>query len=200
LPVPKSDTKRYFLLHKPYGVLSQFTDSQGRKTLKGIGQFPTDVYSVGRLDMDSEGLLLLTNDNEVNNRLTDPRFDHARTYLVQIEGIPSNSAIEQLREGVIIQGKMTRQSEVRLLEQVPDLPARTPAIRERKTIPTAWVEITLREGRNRQVRKMTAAVGFPTLRLVRTKIGELSIGKLKPGESRQLSREEAEKLRSSIGL
>lgn len=150
--------------------------------------------------MDSEGLLLLTNDNEVNNRLTDPRFDHARTYLVQIEGIPSNSAIEQLREGVIIQGKMTRQSEVRLLEQVPDLPARTPAIRERKTIPTAWVEITLREGRNRQVRKMTAAVGFPTLRLVRTKIGELSIGKLKPGESRQLSREEAEKLRSSIGL
>jgi 23S rRNA pseudouridine2457 synthase len=200
LPVLKSNIKHYFLLYKPYGVLSQFTDSQGRKTLKGIGPFPTDVYSVGRLDMDSEGLLLLTNDNEVNHRLTDSKFEHARTYLVQIEGIPSNSAIEQLREGVIIQGIMTKHGEVRLLGHEPDLPLRTPAIRQRKTIPTVWAEITLREGRNRQVRKMTAAVGYPTLRLVRTKIGELSIGKLKPGESRQLSREEAEKLRSSLGL
>jgi 23S rRNA pseudouridine2457 synthase len=150
--------------------------------------------------MDSEGLLLLTNDNEVNHRLTDPKFEHARTYLIQIEGILANSAIEQLREGVIIQGIMTKHGEVRLLEHEPDLPPRKPAIRQRKTIPTSWIEITLREGRNRQVRKMTAAIGYPTLRLVRTKIGELSIGKLNPGESRQLSREEGEKLRSSVGL
>lgn len=150
--------------------------------------------------MDSEGLMLLTNDSEVNHRLTEPKFEHARTYLVQVEGIPSTHALEQLREGVVIQKEKTRSSEVRVLERNPNLPPRIPAIRYRKTVPTAWIEITLREGRNRQVRKMTAAVGYPTLRLVRVKIGDLSLGELKPGESRQLDREEAEKLRSFVGL
>ena len=200
MPVPNSSTKHYFLLYKPYGVLPQFTDTLGRKTLKGFGPFPNDVYAVGRLDMDSEGLMLLTNDREVNYRLTEPKFEHARTYLVQVEGIPSTHALEQLRGGVMIQREKTKISEVRVLEHDPDLPPRTPAIRYRKTIPTSWIEITLREGRNRQVRKMTSAVGYPTLRLIRVKIGDLSLDKLRPGDSRQLGREEAERLRSFVGL
>jgi 23S rRNA pseudouridine2457 synthase len=190
----------YYLFYKPYDVLSQFTDGFGRKTLNGFGPFPKDVYSVGRLDMDSEGLLLLTNDSEVNHRLTEPEFEHPRTYLVQVEGIPSLNALEQLERGVIIHGKNTKPVNARLLEHEPEIPARIPGIRYRKSIPTAWIEITLREGRNRQVRKMTAAIGHPTLRLIRTTIGELSLGSLKPGETQRLTAEEAQKLRSYVGL
>ncbi len=200
MPISRTKTKQYFLLYKPYGVLSQFSDNRGRKTLKALGTFPIDVYSVGRLDIDSEGLILLTNDSELNHRLTEPRFEHARTYLVQIEKLPSKEAIEQLGVGVTIEGEKTKSAEVRLLEAEPDVPPRTPAIRYRKNIPTVWIEITLREGRNRQIRKMTAAVGHPALRLIRTAIGDLSIGALKPGESRLLSEKEVKKLRSSAGV
>lgn len=192
--------KRYYLLHKPFDVLCQFTDSLGRKTLKDFGPFPKDVYSVGRLDIDSEGLLLLTNDNEVNHRLTEPEFEHPRTYLVQVERNPSPEALARLEQGVVIQGEKTKPVQVRLLEHEPDIPPRTPGIRYRRNIPTAWIELTLREGRNRQVRKMTAAVGHPTLRLVRTKIGDLAIGKLQPGEAVQLIADEGEKLRKYVGL
>ena len=181
-------------------MLCQFTDSLGRKTLKNFGPFPRDVYSVGRLDIDSEGLLLLTNDNAVNHRLTEPEFEHPRTYLVQVEGMPSLETVEQLKRGVIIQGEKTKPVQAHLLEHEPHIPPRVPEIRYRKKIPTAWIEITLREGRNRQVRKMTAAVGHPTLRLVRTTIGELSLGDLKPGEAYRLTQEEGEKLRNYVGL
>ncbi len=191
---------RYYLLHKPYDVLCQFTDNLGRKTLKDFGPFPRDVYSVGRLDIDSEGLLLLTNDNEVNHRLTEPQFEHPRTYLVHVEGYPSPDALAQLEGGMVIQGERTKPVRAILLEFEPSIGPRTPGIRYRKNIPTAWLEVTLREGRNRQVRKMTAAVGFPTLRLIRTKIGELSIGNLKPGEAVQLTADEGERLRKYVGL
>lgn len=150
--------------------------------------------------MDSEGLILLTNDSELTHRLTEPRFEHARTYLVQIEKWPSKEAIEQLSEGVTIQGEKTKPAYVRLLEAEPNIPPRTPAIRYRKNVPTAWIEITLREGRNRQIRKMTAAVGHPALRLIRIAIGELSLGALKPGESRRLGEKEVKKLRFSAGV
>jgi len=200
LPISIIKTKQYFLLYKPYGVLSQFSDSQGRKTLKSLGTFPIDVYPVGRLDMDSEGLILLTNDTELNHLLTEPKFEHVRKYLVQIEKLPSKESLEQLRKGVTIQGEKTKPAEVRLLETEPDVPPRTPAIRYRKNIPTAWIEITLREGRNRQIRKMTAAVGHPTLRLLRIAIAGLSLGALMPGESRHLSEKEVTRLRRLAGM
>ena len=193
------ESKHYFLFFKPYGVLCQFTDGSGRKTLKDFGPFPNDVYSVGRLDLDSEGLLLLTNDNEMNHRLTDPRFEHLRSYLVQVEGIPSPDNLNRLREGIAIQGKKTRPADVRLLAVEPDLPPRLPPIRSRKNIPTSWIAITLREGRNRQLRRMTASVGCPTLRLMRTSIGKLSLGRLKVGQSRKLSAEEVRELRGDLG-
>lgn len=150
--------------------------------------------------MDSEGLILLTNDSELNHRMSEPKFEHARTYLVQIERLPSKEAIKQLTEGVTIQGEKTKPAKVRLLEVEPDVPPRTPAIRYRKNVPTAWIEITVQEGRNRQIRKMTAAVGHPALRLTRIAIGELLLGALKPGESRRLSEKEVRKLRFSAGM
>ena len=150
----------YLLFFKPHGVLSQFT-GEGRKTLSMFGPFPPHVYPVGRLDADSEGLLLLTDDRSVIFRLTDPRFAHPRTYLVQVERIPENDAVERLRRGVTIQGKQTRPAEVGVLSFPPALPPRPIPIRLRKSVPTAWLRLTLREGRNRQVRKMTAAVGHP---------------------------------------
>ena len=136
----------------------------------------------------------------MNHRLTEPEFEHPRTYLVQVEQNPSPEALAQLERGVVIQGEKTKPVQVRLLENEPQIPLRTPGIRYRKNIPTAWIELTLREGRNRQVRKMTAAVGHPTLRLVRTKIGDLTLGNLNPGEALQLTAEEGEKLRRYVGL
>jgi 23S rRNA pseudouridine2457 synthase len=180
----------YIILNKPYGVLSQFSDESGRKTLHDLGSVPSDVYPVGRLDADSEGLLLLTNDNELKDRLLDPGYGHKRTYLALVEQIPGGEAVDKLRSGVVIEGRKTRDAEVRLLRKDPGLPARETPIRFRKSVPTAWLEITLTEGRNRQVRKMTASVGHPTLRLVRTKFGPLTLGKLGPGEYRHLSTSE----------
>jgi len=145
-----------------------------------------DVYAAGRLDQDSEGLLLLTTDGALQHRLTDPRFAHPRTYWAQVEGTPAEDQMRQLREGVVIQGRRTLPAEARILEREPELPPRNPPIRFRKLIPMAWVELTLTEGRNRQVRRMTAAVGLPTLRLVRVALGQLRIEGLAPGEWRDL--------------
>jgi 23S rRNA pseudouridine2457 synthase len=181
---------RSFLFFKPYGVLCQFTDAGERPTLADFGPFPRDVYAAGRLDADSEGLVLLTNDNALKTRLTDPRFGHPRTYYVQVERAPDAAALRKLREGVMIEGTKTRPAVVHLLSAEPDLPPRAVPIRFRKNIPTAWLEITLREGRNRQIRRMTAAVGNPTLRLVRVRIGRLSVEGLPPGASRQLRPDE----------
>lgn len=179
------------LFNKPFNVLSQFTDEgSGKRTLADYGPFPKSVYPVGRLDYDSEGMLILTDDNALKHRLLDPAFAHPRTYWVQVERIPDEAALETLRRGVVIEGKKTRPALARLLGGDPELPERVPPIRFRKTVPTSWIELTLREGRNRQVRKMTASVGHPTLRLVRTAIGRLTLGALKPGESRRLNEEE----------
>lgn len=194
---PKPATLRYILFNKPYGVLSQFSSEHGHPSLKDYGPFPPDVYPVGRLDRDSEGLLLLTNDNALKHRLTDPKFDHPKTYLVQVERIPDTEALNKLRAGVVIDGMKTKPAVVRLLETEPALPPRTVPIRFRKNVPTAWIEITLREGRNRQVRKMTAAVGHPTLRLMRTKIGWLTIEGLDVGKNRTLTPEEVAPLLTS---
>jgi 23S rRNA pseudouridine2457 synthase len=186
----------YILFYKPYGVLTQFTREAGHQSLADFGPFPTDVYPVGRLDADSEGLLILTNDDRLKRLLTEPRFYHQRTYTVQVERIPGEQALQQLREGVLIEGKKTRPAGVTLLNAEPLLAPRPVPIRFRKNVPTSWIELTLTEGRNRQVRKMTAKVGHPTLRLVRTKIGELTLEGLLPGKSRPLTPEEIQRLRT----
>lgn len=185
---------RYILFNKPYGVLCQFTPSAGHRTLSEFG-FPKGVYSVGRLDADSEGLLLLTNDNALKTRLTEPRFEHPRTYLVQVERCPDDIALEKLRQGVLIQGYRTKEAELERLNIEPELPPRVPSIRFRKNVPTCWIRITIREGRNRQVRRMTAAVGHPTLRLFRVALGDLSLGNLVPGAWRDLTASEIKILR-----
>ncbi len=168
---------------KPYGVLTQFTpDQPGQRTLADFG-FPPRVYPLGRLDLDSEGLLLLSDEPGLNSRLLDPESGHPRTYLAEVEGIPSREAIDALRKGGIdLKGHRTRPCKATLLEGQPDLPPRDPPVRFRKSVPTSWLELTLTEGKNRQVRRMTAAVGFPTLRLVRVAIGRLSLPDLEPGK------------------
>jgi 23S rRNA pseudouridine2457 synthase len=184
----------YLLFWKPYGVLTQFTDQEGRSTLKDyIDQL--GVYPVGRLDQDSEGLLLLTDDGPLAHRFTDPRFDHPKTYWAQVEGIPDQSSIQALTSGVTIQNYRTRPAGVRVLDQEPNLPSRPVPIRFRKAIPTAWIELILTEGKNRQVRRMTAAVGFPTLRLVRIAIGTLTLEGLVPGAWRMLTNLEVQVLK-----
>ena len=190
--------RSYFLLYKPYGVLSQFTGGPGRRTLNDFGPFPADVYPVGRLDADSEGLLLLTNDGQTKHLLLEPRFAHRRTYLVQVEQIPSDEALQKLRSGVIIEGRRTKPAEVELLAEIPPVPPREVPIRFRKNVPTTWLQLTITEGRNRQVRKMTASVGHPTLRLIRTAIGPLTTSGLKPGGHRPLSANEVKSLLSSV--
>lgn len=185
---------RYLMLNKPYDVQSQFSGDDAARTLKGYVPIP-DVYPVGRLDQDSEGLLILTDDGPLAHRLTDPRYEHPKTYLVQVERIPDDEALERLRQGVVIQGQMTRPAEVRLLEDAPDLPERPVPVRFRKNVPTAWLEIRLREGRNRQIRRMTAAVGFPTLRLYRISLGPVTLGDLPPGAWRDLTLSEVTALK-----
>ena len=184
---------RYLLLNKPYRVLCQFQDEQGRKTLKDYVPVP-GVYAAGRLDYDSEGLVLLTNDGRLQHRLTDPRYGHPRTYWVQVEGYPTPEALAKLRQGVRIQDYITRPAVVQVLPQEPDVPPREPPIRFRRHIPTTWLSLTLREGRNRQVRRMTATVGYPTLRLVRVAIGALHLQDLAPGCWRELSNQERQSL------
>lgn len=186
--------KQYFLLYKPFGVLCQFSDKEGRKTLSAFGPFPKDVYPVGRLDTDSEGLVLLTNDGDLIHRLLEPKFMHPRTYLVQVEHLPTEGDLDSLRTGVRIGGRPSLPADVQLLSAAPDLPARPVPIRYRKNVPTAWLSMTLREGRNHQVRRMTAAVGHPTLRLVRVAIGPWTIAGLAPGDKRELRTSEVRQL------
>lgn len=190
---------QYILFNKPYGVLCQFTDDSvsPRPTLKEYIDIP-EVYSVGRLDFDSEGLLLLTNDGQLKHRLIDPQFEHSRTYWVQVERIPTEDALEQLRNGVMIQGYRTKPAIANLLDTEPDLAERQPPIRFRASIPTAWLELKLTEGKNRQVRKMTAAVGFPTLRLVRVTIAHLSLADLQVGKWRNFTQAELQELRLKV--
>lgn len=190
---------RYIAFNKPFDVLSQFTNesAQDRFTLKHYIDLP-GVYPCGRLDRDSEGLLLLTNDGEFQHVLTDPKFGHPRTYWVQVEGIPDHATIEKLARGVPVQDYTTRPARVRNLGEEPHFPARNPPVRFRKLIPTSWIELTLTEGRNRQVRRMTAAVGFPTLRLIRVAIGTVSLGDLGTGEWRDLTAEEVASLRRPV--
>lgn len=171
---------KIILFNKPYGVLCQFTDPDGRKTLADFIDMP-GVYAAGRLDRDSEGLLVLTDDGKLQAKISSPKFKQDKTYLVQVENIPDKTAIEQLQNGIELKDGMTKPARVRLIED-PDLWPREPPIRERKNIPTAWLEISLREGRNRQVRRMTAAVGHPTLRLIRTKVADWQLNSLQPGE------------------
>ena len=187
---------RLILFYKPYDVLCQFTDNsigERRRTLKDYIDVPS-VYPIGRLDRDSEGLLLLGNDGNLQHRLLDPKFSKPRTYWVQVERIPDETALNRLRRGVEIQKYRTRQAQVELLSREPHLPPRNPPIRFRKHVPTAWLEMTLTEGRNRQVRRMTAAVGFPTLRLVRARIAHLQLSELQPGQWRDLTRTECDAL------
>ncbi len=178
------------MLYKPYGVLSQFTTpSEGKLGLGSLYDFPKDVYPVGRLDEDSEGLLLLTNDGSANRRLLGQGIE--KTYWVQVEGSIQEADLEPIRRGLTIKVKKesynTLPARARVLPQVPDLPERNPPIRFRANIPTSWIEVVLREGKNRQVRKMTAAIGFPTLRLVRVRFGSLQLAKTQVGEVVQLS-------------
>lgn len=173
--------------HKPYGVLCQFTpDQPGQRTLADF-EFPPGVYPVGRLDMDSEGLLLLSDEAGFNHRLLDPGQSHPRTYQVQVEGIPDAPALAALaRGGILIQGHRTRPCRAEMLDPAPDHPPRDPPVRFRKAIPTSWLELTLTEGKNRQVRRMTAAIGYPTLRLIRTAIGGWAGEGIGPGTWRAL--------------
>ncbi|MEZ5401247.1 MAG: pseudouridine synthase [Bryobacteraceae bacterium] len=183
---------RVLLFHKPYGVLCQFTGDG--VTLRDFIDVP-GVYAAGRLDRDSEGLLLLTNDGALQHRLTDPRFQHPRAYRAQVERVPTPETIARLAAGVDIEGRSTRPCQARILAAEPDLPPRDPPIRYRKNVPTAWVELILTEGRNRQVRRMTAAVGHPTLRLVRVGIGALTLEGIAPGQWRDLTAPELRRLR-----
>ena len=179
---------RLILLNKPYGVLSQFTDrgTEGaRATLSDHVAVP-GVYPAGRLDRDSEGLLLLTDDGRLQARIADPRFKLPKTYLVQVEGAPDEAALDRLRRGVVLNDGPTRPAEVAGMGP-PELWERVPPVRFRKSVPDHWLSITIREGRNRQVRRMTAAVGLPTLRLVRWRIGEWNVEGLAPGDWREVA-------------
>ena len=189
-------TIRTIAFNKPYGVLPCFTDPDGRPTLADYIDLP-GVYAAGRLDLDSEGLLLLTSDGTLAHHITDPQHKLPKLYLAQVERIPNEEALEQLRQGVLLSGKKTRPAEVRLLADDPQLPDRPVPIRFRKNVPTAWVEITLREGLNRQVRRMTAAVGHPTLRLVRIAIGPVKLADLAPCQWRELTADEMAKIRKN---
>lgn len=172
--------------HKPYGVLSQFTpDGSPNRTLAEFG-FPKEIYPIGRLDADSEGLLLLSDEPGLNTRLLDPAHGHPRTYWAQVERIPSAESLAELGSGVVIQDYKTRPCNVRLLDPQPDIPPRDPPIRVRKNVPDCWIALELSEGKNRQVRRMTAAIGHPTLRLLRVAIGDLELGDLPPGGWREL--------------
>ena len=190
---------RYIKFFKPYGVLSQFTDQEGRPTIGDYVDVP-DVYAAGRLDKNSEGLMLLTDDGWLNHRVTHPRYDHPKTYLVQIEGTPSLETLAHLRHGVEVKGKMTREANVEQLREEPDLPPPPAPVRSRQHMPTTWLRMILREGRKRQIRRMTAAVGHPTLRLVRVAIGPVTLGDLNPGDWRNLTPEELQALRRILTI
>jgi 23S rRNA pseudouridine2457 synthase len=184
---------RYFIIYKPYRVLSQFTSEEGKQSLKDFFPLPPDVYPVGRLDYDSEGLLILTNDTSLNNRLLNPGFAHEREYRVQVEGTINDKAIKSLESGVMISidGKnyKTRPCKAVMYNSPPSVPDRDPPVRFRKNIPTSWIKLILTEGKNRQVRKMTAKTGFPTLRLIRYRIGGVTLEDMLPGDMKEIDKE-----------
>jgi pseudouridine synthase len=182
---------------KPYKVLTQFTDKEGRKTLADYIKVP-NIYAAGRLDYDSEGLLILTDDGTLNSQLTQPKYEHPKTYWAQVENIPTKEALQKLREGVELSDGLTRLATVKLMRDEPRLNERSEPIRFRKNIPTAWIEITISEGRNRQVRRMTAAVGHPTLRLVRWAIGDVTLNGVSEGRWEELFPNEIIALQRSI--
>ena len=174
------NASRLILFNKPYGVLSQFTAEGRWRGLKDFIALP-GVYVAGRLDADSEGLLLLTNDGQLQARISDPRFKLEKTYWVQVEGEPDDAALEALRRGVQLKDGLTRPAKASLMAAPPDLWAREPPVRVRQSIPTCWLSLSIHEGRNRQVRRMTAAVSFPTLRLIRAAVGPCTLAQLAPG-------------------
>ena len=189
---------RYILVNKPYEVLTQFTDEHGRATLKDFVPVP-NVYPVGRLDFDSEGLLLLTDDKQLQHRLSDPKFKVPKTYWAQVEGLVSEAALQQLRQGVQVKEGLTAPGGAAALPEPAHLWPRTPGIRYRASIPTSWLEIRISQGMNRQVRKMCAAVDLPCLRLVRASLGGLGLGELQPGEWRDLTPTEVAALQKTSG-
>lgn len=184
---------RYFLFNKPFHVITQFSATEGKQTLADYLKVARDIYPIGRLDYDSEGLIVLTNDKNLHYHLLDPRFNHPRIYLVQVDGAITEDAVDKLESGIsiTIDGKKyhTKPARVKKISGVPNLPERNPPVRFRKNIPTSWISMELTEGKNRQVRKMTAAVGFPTLRLVRYSIGNATLDLLNPGEYKELKRD-----------
>lgn len=180
---------RYILFHKPYGVLSQFTPEDGAKSL-GEFSLPKDVYPAGRLDKDSEGLLLLTDDGPLIEKLLNPKNEKPKTYWVLVERIPTEDELGKMRNGLKIEDYETRPCQVKILDPQPEIPPRDPPVRVRKTVADVWIEVRIVEGKNRQVRKMTAAIGHPTLRLIRMKIANLDLGMLKAGEWMEIPKSE----------
>lgn len=191
------DASQHVVFHKPYGVLSKFTDAEGRPTLAGYVDVP-HVYPAGRLDMDSEGLLLLTSNGSLAARLTSPSFKVPKTYWVQVERIPEEAALEQLRSGVLVKGRRTRPATIHLFTEEPKVHPRPVPIRFRKSVPTAWLKMEISEGMNRQIRRMTAQVGHPTLRVIRVAMGSIQLGALAPGEWRISSSSEIQNLLKPI--
>lgn len=180
---------QYFVVNKPYGFLSQFTDKLNRKTLSDIKNIPKDVYPIGRLDMDSEGLLLISNDKLLVDFLLNPNNFHEKEYLVQVEGIPTDEKLKEFRRGLLIGNKITLPAKIESIS-LKNFPERVPPIRKRKNVPVSWLKVTITEGRNRQVRKMTAAIGHPALRLIRIRMKNILLGALKPGDVRELTAQE----------
>jgi 23S rRNA pseudouridine2457 synthase len=191
---PALTVNNYYIVYKPFMMLSQFTTELGKRTLADLDfKFPTDVYTIGRLDEDSEGFLILSNDKNLNYKLLDPKFEHVRTYLVQVDGAVTGKAIEELSREVEISIKgntyQTQSCEAEAINEPDNIPERTPPIRFRKNIPTSWIKLSIKEGKNHQVRKMTAKVGFPTLRLIRYSTEQLDVNGMKPGEVKEIEKE-----------